>query len=83
MRVSRSDQLEFASRHNGLSAIYGLPTPVALRSWNSQHRDDDTAWGLEGKREKDVQMTRDDVEVIEQETLYKGFFRLDRIRLCH
>ncbi len=28
-------------------------------------------------------MTRDDVEVIEQETLYNGFFRLDRYRLRH
>ena len=28
-------------------------------------------------------MTRDDVEIIGQETLYQGFFRLDRVRLRH
>jgi ADP-ribose pyrophosphatase len=28
-------------------------------------------------------MTRDDVEIVEQETLYQGFFRLDRYRLRH
>ena len=28
-------------------------------------------------------MTRDDVEIIENETEFEGFFRLDRLRLRH